>query len=84
MEALLPWDEAGSPLAVIQLACCTEDRHRDISATLRDEVVRWFSASGAADHLVELVRDGGRLASDEQDRVFGEALPKGLSLGSSG
>jgi molecular chaperone DnaK (HSP70) len=83
IESLLPWDEAGCPLAVMQLARRTEDRHRDIGVTLRDEVVRWLSASGAAEHLVKLVRDGGRLASDEQDRVFGEALPKGLSLGSS-
>ncbi|MCK5804961.1 MAG: molecular chaperone DnaK, partial [Lentisphaeria bacterium] len=82
IETLFPWDEADSPLAVMQLARRTEDRHRDISVSLRDEVVRWLSASRAAEHLLELVRNGGRLASDEQDRVFGEALPKGLSLGS--
>jgi hypothetical protein len=83
LEALLPWDETDSLLAVMQLARRTGDRYRDLDAVLRAEVVRWFSNRGAAAHLVELVRDGGRLASDEQDRVFGEALPKGLSLGSS-
>jgi hypothetical protein len=29
---------------------------------------------------VQLVRDGGLLDQDEQGRVFGEALPKGLRI----
>ncbi len=82
IEALLPWDEVDCPLAVMQLGRRTDDRHRDIDASLRTEVGHWFSRRSAPEHLLELVRDGGRLASEEQDRVFGEALPKGLSLGS--
>jgi len=82
IEALLPWDEADSLLAVMQLARRTDDRYRDIGAALRAEVIHWFADRQAAAHLAELVRAGGHLASDEQDRLFGETLPKGLRLGS--
>jgi hypothetical protein len=84
INCLLLWDEKESSLAVMQLARRTEDRHRDISEKQRHEVVQWLTHGGAAEHLVELVRDGGQLASEEQNRLFGEALPKGLSLGSGG
>ena len=67
-------------LAAMQLARRTDDRYRDLSESLRDEAAQWLADSSAPLHLAELVRDGGILATEEQDRVFGEALPKGLSL----
>ena len=72
--------ESHVQFAVMEMARRTDDRHRDVSAAVRDEAVRWLEDSQAPAHLVELVRDGGRLDSQEQDQVFGEALPKGLRL----
>ena len=72
--------ESHVQLAVMQMARRTDDRYRDVSESLRDEAAQWLADSDAPSHLAELVRDGGSLASEEQDRVFGEALPKGLSL----
>jgi hypothetical protein len=34
----------------------------------------------APPHFVQLVREGGLLDSEEQGRVFGEALPIGLRI----
>jgi hypothetical protein len=67
-------------LAVMQLARRSDDRYRDVSPKLRDEVVAWLESHRSPDHLVQLVRDGGLLDQDEQGRVFGEALPKGLRI----
>jgi len=43
-------------------------------------VVEWLEANGAAGHYVELVREGGQLAADEQRAAFGEVLPRGLRI----
>jgi hypothetical protein len=43
-------------------------------------VLAWLAERGASEHAMKLVRDGGRLEREEQDRVFGEALPKGLRV----
>lgn len=67
-------------LAVMQLARRTEDRYRDIDESLRSDVTQWLVDHEASAHLRELVQTGGDLASDEQDQVFGESLPKGLRL----
>lgn len=69
-------------LAVMQLARRTDDRYRDLSVKLRGEAVDWLESQSSSAHLVELVRDGGRLDAEEQGRIFGEALPRGLRLSS--
>jgi hypothetical protein len=68
-------------LAVMQLARCTDDRYRDVPPKLREEIVSWLEGHQAAEHYVQLVRQGGTLDREEQGRVFGEALPKGLRIG---
>ncbi len=66
--------------AVVQMARRTDDRHRDVAAEVRERIVDWLRDQGAAEHAIELVRDGGELDSEEQNRVFGEALPSGLRI----
>ena len=73
--------DATDHLAVMQIARRTDDRYRDLSAKQRGEAVDWLDDHHAAPHFVELVRDGGRLDAEEQGRIFGEALPRGLRLG---
>ncbi len=47
---------------------------------LRPDARRAQTTHAAPDHSIELVRDGGRLDADEQNRVFGESVPKGLRI----
>ena len=80
-DVLLRLDEARlSHLAVMQMARNTGDRYRDIAVAHRDELATWFTETDAPQHLVELVTTGGTLAEEEQDQIFGEALPKGLRV----
>jgi hypothetical protein len=74
-------DDAQGHSAAMQLARRTGDRYRDIPEKLRGEVVGWMTKGKARPHLIELVREGGTLDADEQGRIFGEALPKGLRIG---
>jgi hypothetical protein len=67
-------------LAVMQLARRTGDRYRDLEEAARRSAIDWLESHDAPAHFVELVRDGGRLDSEEQNRIFGEALPKGLRI----
>jgi molecular chaperone DnaK (HSP70) len=67
-------------LAIMQLARKTGDRYRDLGGGLRDEVLAWLKLHAAPSHFLELVREGGELAADEQGLVFGESLPRGLRL----
>ncbi len=69
-----------SQLALMQLARHTGDRYRDLDQGVRDRVADWLTNAQAAPHLVELVLQGGTLADEEQDQIFGEALPKGLRI----
>jgi hypothetical protein len=69
-----------APLAVMLLACRTDDRHRDIHSSLREQAAEWLRNVGAASHLQELVRVGGKLDEGERGEVFGESLPSGLRL----
>jgi hypothetical protein len=73
-------DDPACPLAVMQLARRTEDRYRDLPEKVRREAIDWLSLNEAPRHFIELVRDGGRLDSEEEGLVFGESLPKGLRL----
>jgi len=71
-----------SHLAAMRLSRRTNDRHRDIDPTLRDRVIEWLSYSGAAAHLIELVRSGGSLDEEERGAVYGESMPIGLRINS--
>lgn len=73
-----------SHLAVMQLARLTEDRYRDLDDSFRKRVADWMQETNASANLVELVANGGKLADEERDKVFGEALPRGLRLRESG
>lgn len=66
--------------ALVQLTRRTGDRYRDIPEDLRDRVLAWLETNFAPSHAVQLVREGGQLDADEQTRVFGESLPKGLRI----
>jgi hypothetical protein len=67
-------------LAVMQVARKTGDRYRDLPDAKRNEAAAWLESQRASKHLAELVRTGGALDVEEQGRVFGESLPKGLRL----
>jgi hypothetical protein len=67
-------------LAVMQIARKTDDRYRDLDDTARREVAAWLARHDAPAHLIDLVTSGGALDTEEQGRVFGESLPKGLRL----
>ncbi len=67
-------------LAVLQLARRTGDRYRDLGDKLRREVIDWMQGQAAPPHFIELVSTGGMLDREEQGRVFGESLPKGLQI----
>jgi hypothetical protein len=73
-----PEDE--DAFAAMQIARRTGDRYRDLDDKTRREVVDWMQAVHAPAHLLDLVRDGGSLDREEQSRVFGEELPKGLRI----
>ena len=75
-----PIDDPAQPFSLMQLARRTGDRYRDIPQRSRDEVIAWLQQHRAPSHLLELVREGGTLDREEQQRAFGEALPKGLQI----
>jgi hypothetical protein len=62
------------------LARKTGDRYRDVDDATRREIVAWLEQNRAAEHLRDLVAEGGTLAGEEQGRMFGESLPSGLRL----
>jgi hypothetical protein len=67
-------------LAVLQLARRTGDRYWDVDERLRREVIDWLDGHHAPTHFAELVATVGTLDRQEQGRVFGESLPKGLQI----
>lgn len=79
-EALTTQQTSIDQFAVVQLARRTDDRYRDIAEELRQRTIDWLTDNDASPHAVQLVRDGGELDSEEQSRVFGEALPSGLRI----
>lgn len=66
--------------AAVHLARRTGDRFRDLDEPKRAQVLAWLTAHGGTEHDLQLVREGGTLDDEEQGRVFGESLPKGLRL----
>jgi molecular chaperone DnaK (HSP70) len=67
-------------LAVMQMARRTGDRYRDLDDKSARDVLDWMQAVNAPEHYRQLVGEGGTLDQEEQSRVFGEALPKGLRI----
>ncbi len=82
IEKLLDMEtpDAMTQFALVNLARRTGDRFRDIDESLRKRVLDWLSQRGAAEHAQQLVVAGGQLDAEEQGRVFGESLPKGLRV----
>ncbi len=82
LQKLMKTRDAGDVelFAAMQMGRRTQDRHRDLGDKQRRDLVDWMQSHAAAPHLVELVRVGGNLDREEQGRVFGEALPKGLRI----
>ncbi|MCA9185863.1 MAG: Hsp70 family protein [Planctomycetales bacterium] len=72
--------ESADHFAVMQLARKTEDRYRDLSDRMRNEVLDWLEIMKAPRHLFDLVQQGGSLTEEDQAAAFGESLPKGLRL----
>jgi hypothetical protein len=73
-------DDPMAQFAVVNLARRTNDRFRDLDEAMSQRVLDWLDAKQAGEHPRLLVREGGQLDVEEQNRVFGESLPKGLRL----
>lgn len=67
-------------LAIMQLARRTGDRYRDLPDGIRQKLVRWLQQRSAPEQFVQLVSEGGALAEETSNLIFGEALPVGLRL----
>ncbi|MDB5333703.1 MAG: Chaperone protein DnaK [Phycisphaerales bacterium] len=74
----IPGDKAA--FAAVQLCRKTGDRYRDVSEAVRDEALQFLTRRAAPEHYLELVKEGGQLATEEQKIVFGESLPRGLRI----
>ena len=72
--------EISIAFALMQLARKTGDRFRDVDPQTRRSILDWLDKANAAAHLRELVAEGGKLAGEEEGRMFGESLPRGLRL----
>ena len=66
--------------ASAHIARRTGDRTRDIDDTLRDEVLRRLAGSNAPDGWSAMVRDVVELDQASATRMYGDALPPGLTL----
>jgi molecular chaperone DnaK (HSP70) len=66
--------------ALVQLTRRTSDRYRDVNERARTATIDWLRDHHAAQHLIDLVSEGGSLAAAEQQSAFGESLPRGLRL----
>jgi molecular chaperone DnaK (HSP70) len=75
------WHEVPeAAITAAQLARVTEDRARDVSASVRAEVTRRLAAVEAAPELIQSVRELLPVAEAERAAWFGEELPIGLRL----
>lgn len=69
--------------ALIQLARATGDRSRDVPADVRQQVLDWLAPLPNAQRLREsLLNPESQHQREEQEWIFGEALPAGLVLSS--
>ncbi len=72
--------ERGALFPVVQIVRKTGDRYRDVDGRVREKALDWLRDRQSPPHYLELVRDGGTLAEEEQGLAFGESLPPGLRL----
>jgi hypothetical protein len=66
--------------AAAHVARMTGDRSRDIDAPLREEVLRRLAGAGAPPSWSAMVREVVELDQAATTRMFGDALPPGLTL----
>ncbi len=69
-------------LALAMMLCSrrVNDRYRDVPDQLRSQVLSKLEELSAPPHYAALVREAGKLASEEANQILGEALPLGLRL----
>lgn len=72
--------EPAVQLCLMQLCRKTDDRYRDISNSLRDQVLSELENHSAKPQWIELIRERGRLQSEEAGLIMGESLPVGLRI----
>ncbi len=65
---------------IAQMARKTGDRARDIDDEMRARVLSWMADRQLADDMQRPVREIVPLAAQDQDAMFGEALPQGIIL----
>jgi len=83
LAAGLPAREAAAH-ALVQLARLTGDRVRDVSEKDRRRVTEWLEQVPQKERFLDLLtRPESGWQREEQDWVFGESLPTGLSLAPS-
>ncbi|MBN3857009.1 hsp70 family protein [Paraburkholderia sp. Ac-20340] len=83
LEAILAldWKKVEPAMfAAAQIARMTGDRSRDIAPALRETVVKRLENANAPHTWIEMVREVVELDTADTGRVFGEALPAGLTL----
>jgi superfamily II RNA helicase len=75
------WNEMPSAAAAaLQLARVTDDRARDVSPAVREEVAKRLEQVGARAEWIEAVRELVPVAATERADLYGEDLPVGLRL----
>ena len=78
VSSLLP---TPSVMLSLMLMCRkTNDRYRDIDEESRNRVLEYMQKFNAGEHFIKLVKNGGSLDEEDQSRIFGEQLPKGLRI----
>ena len=65
---------------VVQMACFTGDRERDLDANFRDRIMERLQGLEDGERLAQRLYEMVPLSASEQGRVFGEELPEGLHL----
>jgi molecular chaperone DnaK (HSP70) len=63
-----------------QLARKTELRELNLAGTTLDKIIKVYNSSSSGERLKTLLFEERRLTAEEQDQVFGDQLPLGLSL----
>jgi len=67
-------------LALVQMARCTGDRFRDLPPERIDQVSDFLLSHAAPAHYIDLLREDGKLTSEDEAAIFGESLPLGIHL----
>ncbi|SMD13118.1 Molecular chaperone DnaK (HSP70) [Desulfocicer vacuolatum DSM 3385] len=67
-------------LAVAQMVRKTDDRTRDLSREMVDDIFPWFENMGAGKEAVAMVKQAIPIESREESQIYGESLPQGLIL----